>query len=445
MNARLSVEQILLDREACTLSFDTVNIPYDFFRQVIEKSTFITRGDEGNLYKVTDLHLLESVLPLPLQEPVCLKIHHDYHWYRESYFVHRWNPTGGCAELLRIGEENSTFTSYVERPLIFWQQILRVVTSVLFPDKMPKYYASFIGEMPLMLSSQLSFESLPYAQAVMITEFIAPHSQIAQALQEMRLSLYQKDNQENWRTIRHQFDTYIQDFVGKKAEDDVNFFKSVGFNLGHWQANTNGIKYYEVWPLIDYPTLYQAIFNGKFPLRKTLLPAEKSLLYDCFKRLLLYNALVLFERKRLKYELLNPDSKSPTPHQIETIADEMWRCENGRNSKGESSFYFYKNLKQYAREVAKDDDQQAKQIFQKIISDNITESRLLPPSLQKYFYVLGGSVFEGIELRVSKSDYSKIETSIQTKIDSIFSEHIPSYNRMELIDIIRAVMRLDYL
>lgn len=113
--------------------------------------------------------------------------------------------------------------------------------------------------------------------------------------------------------LRHEFDAKIEKIVGVQARENIELFQKVGLNLGRWQANTNGKKYYEVWPQLDYLKLYQCICDqGVVGVERTLTLKEQKLLYPCFKKLLLFNALVVFERKRLKYEQLNPEHKSFT-------------------------------------------------------------------------------------------------------------------------------------
>ncbi len=156
---------------------------------------------------------------------------------------------------------------------------------------------------------------LPYGKSVMITEYIAPDPEIMGYLKTLYVA-----GPKNFDQVRRAFDKKIRELVGQKINDDIKLFNSIGLSIGHWEANTNREKYYEIWPQLDYLKFYQCICVGRVNEKK-FTNQEQRLLYNCFKKLLLYNALVVFERKRLKYELFNQDHKTLTPDYIEFITE----------------------------------------------------------------------------------------------------------------------------
>ena len=154
MKKTIVLDNIILDAEKPKITFGEIQLSEDFFKKIMESGEFMTKGDEGRVYKINELNMLSPFLPEYVRSPICIKKYHNYHEHTGLYFSHIWNPTSGYATILRIGQENLFSTTYVERPLIFWQQILRVTASICFPEKMPKFYASFIGKMPGILSSR---------------------------------------------------------------------------------------------------------------------------------------------------------------------------------------------------------------------------------------------------------------------------------------------------
>ena len=121
MKGTIILDNIILDAKEPKLTFGEIQLSEDYFKKIMESGEFITRGDEGTVYKINELNMLSSFLPGSIRGPVCLKKYHNYHEHTGLYFTHIWNPTSGYATILRIGQENSFTTTYVERPLIFCQ------------------------------------------------------------------------------------------------------------------------------------------------------------------------------------------------------------------------------------------------------------------------------------------------------------------------------------